>query len=85
MNRTYLPDEIRAELADAAAAAGSFRINARIGWLKQIVNRPPIPRLWEPAPGTLIGYLRCNPEPCITLWAAADDELQSDWEVVTDG
>lgn len=73
------PDLYPAMLA-AADAAGSSVVHARVSWLWAHLGSHAPPAV-SVKPGCRVALLRCDPAPCVELWAVADSDLSSDWEV----
>lgn len=74
------PETYAAMLAEADAA-GATMIHARASWI--IANKTSVsPPATAVTPGYRIALLRCSPPPCVELWAVADGDISSDWEVV---
>lgn len=65
----------------AADAAGSSVIHARLSWLRAHLGEGAPPAI-SVRPGCRVALLRCTPAPCVELWAVADGDLSSDWEVM---
>lgn len=64
----------------AADAAGTSQVRARVSWLRahRTAEAPPETSI---RPGVFLARLRCDPPPCVELWAVADDAIATDWEV----
>lgn len=57
------------------------RIRARVSWLREnLLSAEGLPARRVRA-GTRPAYLRCNPPPCLELWAVEDDSIPSSWVV----
>ena len=68
------------DLLTAADAAGATRVNARASWVRQNLVADTL-RADSIRPPCKVAKLRCNPPPCVELWAVLDDALSADWEV----
>jgi hypothetical protein len=66
-------------LLAAADAAGATSVRARVSWLRANLGTQAPPAI-SIQPGCRVALLRCNPPPCVELWAVADADLASDWE-----